>query len=495
MLENLFMGIGIAFTWDNLMYSFIGVFVGNLIGVLPGIGSLAAISMALPITYSIDPAGALMMLAGLYYGTTYGGATTSILLNLPGTPGHAVVCLEGHELTKQGRAGPALLMSMIASFIGATIGILLIMVSGPVLVKIAIGFGPTEYFALMLLGLMAAATVSTGTPLKSIAMVVMGLSLGVIGVDINTGVTRFTFSTPELTDGISMIAIAMGLFGITDVIASTNRFNDERSRQIRTVDMRSMKLKTGELRTSLTAMIRGSAIGSFFGVLPGTGGTVASFMSYAVEKKVSKNKSNFGKGAIEGVASPEAANSSTALTSFIPTLSLGIPGDVVMALMLGAMMIHNIQPGPTLITSHPDIFWGLVASFWVGNALLLILNIPLIGLWVRLLSIPYRIIYPAILLFICIGVYSANNSLYDVGVCLVIGIIGYVLTQLDFQPAPLLLGFVLGPLVEENFRRTLILSHGDMTVFITKPFSALCLSLVVLLFVWVGIRYIRRVKA
>lgn len=485
MLDNIIMGFETAFTLQNFFYSFVGVFIGNLIGVLPGIGALAAISMLLPITYGIDPAGALMMLAGLYYGTSYGGATTSILLNLPGTASHAVVCLEGHPMAKAGRAGPALLIAMLASFIGATIGILLMMLFAPALVEVAFQFGPAEYFSLMLLGLLAASTLTTGSPIKGVAMVAIGLLLGVVGTDVNSGVARFTFGVPDLQDGLALVAIAMGFFGVADVLANANRLGSGQTMSNKRINWRALRFEKGEFKNSLSSIGRGAGFGSFFGILPGTGGTIASFMSYALEKKVNKNRKNFGKGAIEGIAAPEAANSAGAQTAFIPTLSLGIPGDPVMALMLGAMMIHNIQPGPQLMTEHPTVFWGLIASFWIGNLLLLILNIPLIGMWVRLLTVPYRLIYPAVLLFICLGVYSANNNIFDVGVVLLVGVCGFLFSKMRFEPAPLLLGVVLGPMVEENFRRALLLSRGDMTVFVTRPISGACIAFALLIVSWV----------
>lgn len=478
MLDNILLGFSTALSLNNLMYSFIGVFIGNLIGVLPGIGALAAISMLLPVTYGLDPAGALMMLAGLYYGTSYGGATTTILLNLPGTPTHAVVCIDGHPMAKQGRAGSALLIAMISSFTGASIGIIMIMAFGPMLVELSFKFGPAEYFSLMLLGLLAASTLTTGAPLKGIAMVLVGLIMGVVGTDINTGVSRFTFGIPELQDGLVVVAVAMGLFGIADVLSHANQLGTGSAVSKSKIGWRAMRLGQGELKQSMPAIGRGAGIGAFFGILPGTGGSIASFMSYALEKKTSRDPSRFGKGAIEGVAGPESANSSAAQTAFIPTLSLGIPGDAVMALMLGAMMIHNIQPGPQLMADHPTVFWGLIASFWLGNLMLLFLNIPLVGMWVKLLSVPYRLIYPAVLFFICIGVYSANNNLFDVGIVLVIGLFGFLASRLGFEPAPLLLGFVLGPMMEENFRRALLLSRGEMTVFLTRPISAACMAVV-----------------
>ena len=476
-LNNLMGGFVIALSPNHLLYSFIGVFMGNLIGVLPGIGPLAAISMLLPVTYSLEPTGALMMLAGIYYGAQYGGATTSILLNLPGVASHAVTCLDGHPMAKKGKGGAALFMSMFASFIGATIGILLMMFFSPLLVDMAFKFGPAEYFAMMMLGLLAASTLAKGSPLKGIAMVVVGLVAGVIGTDVNSGVARFAFDVPELTDGIALVALAMGLFGISDILANANRIGTGNTVKESKITMRSLRLDKGEMKRSWMPILRGTGIGSFFGILPGTGSTIASFISYAVEKKVSKTPERFGHGAIEGVAGPEASNNAAAQTAFIPTMSLGIPGDAVMALMLGALMIHNIQPGPQMITEHPTIFWGLIASFWIGNLLLLVLNIPLIGMWVKLLTVPYRLIYPAVLFFICVGVYSTNNNMFDVGSVLVIGIFGYITMRLGFEPAPLLLGFVLGPMVEENFRRALLLSRGDMSVFVSRPISGTFMAL------------------
>ncbi len=489
MFDSIILGFSTALTLNNLMYSFIGVFIGNLIGVLPGIGALAAISMLLPVTYGLDPAGALMMLAGLYYGTSYGGAITSVLLNLPGTASHAVVCIDGNPMARQGRAGPALFAAMFASFLGATVGIIITKFFSPILVEVAFKFGPAEYFSLMLLGLLAASTLSTGSALKGVAMVLVGLILGVVGIDINTGVARFTFDIPELQDGLSLVALAMGLFGVADVLGSVNRLGIGASIIEAKLNMRTLWRGRSELKGTGGAIARGAGLGSFFGLLPGTGGTIASFMSYAAEKKLAKEPRRFGRGAIEGVAGPESANSSAAITAFIPTLTLGIPGDAVMALMLGALMIHNIQPGPQMMMEHPTVFWGLIASFWIGNFLLLVLNLPLIGMWVRMLTIPYRLIYPAVLFFICIGVYSANNNLFDVWIVLLVGIFGYLASRLGFEPAPLLLGFVLGPMVEENFRRALLLSRGDMSVFFTRPISGVCMTIAILMVV--GVAYKR----
>lgn len=491
-IDNVVLGFETALTLHNVLYSFIGVFIGNLIGVLPGIGAMAAISMLLPITYGLDPAGALMMLAGLYYGTSYGGAVTSILLNLPGTATHAVVCLDGNPMALQGRAAPALFSAMISSFIGATAGVVLMMVFSPLLVQLAFQFGPTEYFALMLLGLVAASSLTTGSPLKGIAMVLVGLILGVIGTDVSTGTARFTLGITELHEGLSLIALAMGLFGIADTLGSVNKIGVGTAISDKRITIREMWSGRSELKRTGGSIGRGLGLGSFFGLLPGTGGTLASFMSYALEKKVSKEPQRFGHGAIEGVAGPEAANSSAAITAFVPTLTLGIPGDAVMALMLGALMIHNIQPGPQLMVEHPTVFWGLIASFWIGNAILLILNIPLIRMWVKLLSVPYHLIYPAVLFFICIGVYSGDNNLFDIWIVLLVGVFGYLTMRLGFEPAPMLLAFVLGPMVEENFRRAMLISRGDLTTFVNRPISAVCLSVIVIMISWVAYKQARR---
>ncbi len=491
MIDNLILGITTAFSLHNLLYSLLGVFVGNLIGVLPGIGALAAISMLLPLTYTLPPAAALMMLAGIYYGTSFGGAATSILLNLPGTASHAVVCVDGNPMAKQGRAGSALFIAMFASFIGVLVGIVLMLFFSPLLTNIGFMFGPAEYFSLMALGLLAAATLATGSPIKGVASVIIGLAIGVIGTDVNSGVARFDFGIPELQDGIALVTLAMGLFGITDVLANAGKIGEGTIISKSKISGNSVRPAKGEIKQSMPAIGRGAAIGSALGILPGAGGTIASFMSYAFEKKVSKTPQRFGKGAIEGVAGPESANSSAAITAFIPTLTLGIPGDAVMALMLGAMMIQNIQPGPQMMVEHPELFWGLLISFGIGNLLLMVLNIPLIGMWVKLLSVPYRFIYPTVLFLICIGVYSTNNNIFDVTVVLVVGIFGYLLSRLKFQPAPLLLGFVLGPMVEENFRRALLLSRGDMSIFMTRPISGVCMTIIFLMIAFI---FYKRVK-
>lgn len=481
-LSSLMTGLQSAMAPVTLLYCFIGVLLGTLIGVLPGIGALATISLLLPITYHIPPTAAIVMLAGVYYGAQYGGSTASILLNLPGTPSSAVACMDGYPMAKQGRAGVALFMTTAASFVGAMLGLVVLIAFSPAIADLGLKFGPYEYFAMMLLGLIAASTLASGSPAKGIAMVVLGLILGMVGTDVNSGVPRFDFGVAELMDGINLVALAMGVFGISEVIASINkvRASDVKEK----ITMRSMMPTRKEMKDSALPMLRGTAIGGFFGALPGTGSSIASFMSYAVEKKVAKDPSRFGKGAIEGVTAPEAANNAAAQTAFVPTLSLGIPGDAVMALMLGALIIHGIQPGPMLMSEQPDLFWGLVVSFAIGNIMLVILNIPLIGVWVAILRIPYRVLYPAILVFIALGVYSVNNNTFDILMVAAIGAAGYAMSVLRFEAAPLLLGFILGPLMEEHLRRSLLLSRGDAMVFLERPISAGLLAAGAALLLW-----------
>ena len=483
LLGNLALGFETAFTPTNLFYCFVGVFLGTFIGVLPGIGSLAAVSMLLPISFYLDPTTALVALAGVYYGAEYGGSTAAILLKLPGTPSSAVSCLDGNPMAKQGRAGVALFTTTIASFFGGTFGIVVLIGFAPLLSSVALAIGPAEYFALMVLGLIAAAAVAQGSPVKGIAMVVLGLMLGCIGMDVETGVPRFTLGRPELFDGIGLVALAMGLFGAAEVIASINSVPGNGSRY--RIGLRSMVPTREDVRRSVKPMFRGASIGSFFGALPGTGQTIASFISYAVEKRASREPSRFGHGAIEGLAGPEAANNAASQTAFIPTLTIGIPGSATMALMLGALMIHGITPGPMMMVDHAPVFWGLVASFWIGNIMLLVLNIPLIGIWVKLLQVPYKFLYPGILCMICIGVYSVGNSVFDVGMVLAFGVLGYAMRLLDLEPAPLLIGFVLGPMMEENLRRAMLLARGDAMTVLQRPISAGLLILAMLLLMWV----------
>jgi putative tricarboxylic transport membrane protein len=482
LVANLALGFETAFSPTNLLYCFIGVFLGTFIGVLPGIGALAAVSMLLPVTFYLPATTALVMLAGVYYGAEYGGSIASILLNLPGTPSAAVTCLDGYPMAQQGRAGVALFMTTMASFIGAAFGIVALTAFAPLLVKVTLAFGPAEYFAVMLLGLLAASAVSQGAPIKGIAMVVLGLLLGCVGTDINSGAARFTMGYHPLLDGISLIALAMGLFGISEVIASINQTNGSVLKD--KITFRSMLPTRDDMRRSVMPTLRGTTVGSVFGTLPGTGQTIASFIAYAIEKRSSRTPERFGKGAVEGVMAPEAANNAAAQTAFIPTLTMGIPGSATMALMLGALMIHGITPGPGLMTEHPEIFWGLIASFWIGNIMLVMLNIPLIGMWVRLLKIPYHFLYPAIVVLICIGVYSINNNVFDVYLALFFGFVGYGMRLLGFEPAPLLIGFVLGPMMEENLRRAMLLARGDYLALFQRPISATLLTLAILLLVW-----------
>lgn len=481
-LNGLMLGLESALNPVTLLYCFIGVFLGTLIGVLPGIGALATISLLLPITYHIPPTAAIVMLAGVYYGAQYGGSTASILLNLPGTPSSAVACLDGYPMAKQGRAGVALFMTTIASFVGSMLGILALILFSPAIAELGLKFGAAEYFAMMLLGLIAASALASGSPAKGLSMVVLGLLLGTIGTDVNSGQARFDFGIPELMDGINLVALAMGVFGISEVISSINQVRGSEVKE--KITMRSMTPTRKDVKDSIMPMLRGTGIGSFFGALPGTGASIASFMSYAVEKKIAKDPSRFGNGAIEGITAPEAANNAAAQTAFVPTLSLGIPGDAVMALMLGALIIHGIQPGPMLMSQQPELFWGLIVSFGIGNIMLMVLNLPMIGLWVAILRIPYRVLFPAILVFISLGVYSVNNNTFDVLMVAVIGAMGYMLAVFKFEAAPLLLGFVLGPLMEENLRRALLLSRGDMMTFIERPISAGFLAFGAAILLW-----------
>ena len=494
---DLFALVASGFTWQMIFYCFVGVTLGTFIGVLPGIGPLATIAMLLPLTYHLDATSAVVMLAGIYYGSQYGGSTAAILLNLPGTAGSAVTCLDGYPMSKQGRAGPALFITTIASFIGGCVAIIVMMIFAPQLGRLALMLGAAEYFSMMLFGMMLSVALVDSGPLKGIAMVVIGILLGLMGTDVMSGQMRFAFGIPELYDGIALVIIAMGLFGVSEVIAN---IGSEASKALaqQKITLRSLMPSGAEMRASNGPMARGSVIGTIVGIIPGAGSTVAAFVSYAVEKQIAREPGRFGKGAIEGVAGPESANNASSQAEFIPTLTLGIPGGATMALILGALMIHGITPGPQLIVRNPEIFWGLIASFWIGNVLLLVLNIPLIGLWVAILKIPYRILYPAILVFMCFGVYSLKNSFADVILLLAFGLFGYILISLRFNPAPLLLGYVLGPKMEENFRRALLISGGDTNVFLTRPISATLLGLAALLLalsLWVHFRRKRRTPA
>ena len=476
-LTDLWHGFGVAFQPQNLMWCFVGVLFGNIVGVLPGMGVLAAISVLLPLTFAMKPVGAILMLAGIYYGAQYGGAICSILLNLPCHPPHAVTCLDGYPMTKQGKGATALGVTMLASFVGASFGIVEMIFFAPVLVGFALRFGPEDICSLMLLGLLAGSTLAKGSPIKGVSMTILGLVLGIVGSDPNSGEQRLTFGLPQLADGVEIVALALGLFGIAEFLKSVNNVPvlDVRGTKIR---LRDMRPSGPERRRAAPAMLRGTLIGSLCALIPGTGPTIASFVAYAAEKNLSRDKESFGRGEIRGVAAPEAATHSS------------VQGDFI--LLLGALIIQGIQPGPQLITEHPDIFWGLIASFWIGNILLVVMNVPLIGIWVRLLAIPYRYLYPSALFFICIGVYGVNNDLFMVWETLALGVAGYVLLQLGFHPAPVLLGFVLGPRLEENFRRAMLLSRGDLHVFVESPISATFLGIAVLLLAVQLIVHLRR---
>ncbi|ODT66424.1 MAG: hypothetical protein ABS75_26970 [Pelagibacterium sp. SCN 63-23] len=490
-IANLTLGLQTALSFENLIYAAVGCFLGTLIGVLPGLGPLTTISMLLPFTFGLSPIGALIMLAGIYYGAAYGGSTTAILVNLPGEASSVVTTIDGHQMAKQGRAGSALAAAAIGSFVAGTFGVLVLAVfSGPI-AQIAFSFGPAEYFALMFLGLIAAVSLTSGPLLKSLAMIVTGLLIGLVGMDVSSGVVRFAFGNVALWDGVDFIVISIGIFAFAEIVSTLER---HQTGEAQIAPIKSIMPTKDDIRRMTPSILRGSALGSFLGILPGAGVSLASFFAYSLEKKTSKYKHEFGHGAIEGVAGPESANNAASQTSFIPTLTLGIPGSATMALMLGAMVIHNIQPGPSVVTKNPDLFWGLIVSMWIGNLFLVILNLPLIGMWVRLLRIPYSMLFPAILMFCCIGVYASSYSLFDVYMVAGFGTAGYVLSKLKCEPAPLLLGFVLGPMVEEYFRRALVLSKGDFSVFVSRPISAVLLSLAIAMLVFAAMPKLRRTR-
>ena len=489
LLANLSLGFETAFTLQNLLYCFIGCVLGTLIGVLPGIGPVATIAMLLPATYALPPIAALIMLAGIYYGSQYGGSTTAILLNIPGETASVVTAIDGYQMARRGRGGVALFTAGMGSFFAGCVATLILAGFAAPLAEVAFKFGPAEYFSLMVLGLIGAVVLASGSLLKAIGMIILGLLMGLIGTDVNSGVARYTFDVPQLSDGIGFVSVAMGVFGFAEIMMNlekkgvTESFLNKVTTLIPTwTDVKRMA----------PAILRGTTIGSILGILPGGGAALAAFGAYSVEKKASKYSHEFGKGAIEGVAGPESANNAAAQTSFIPLLTLGIPPNAVMALMVGAMTIHNIQPGPQVMTSNPTLFWGLIASMWIGNVMLILLNLPLIGIWVKLLQIPYRYLYPAILVFCCIGVYTVNNSIMDVYITASFGIIGYLFFKLGCEPAPLLLGFVLGPMMEENFRRALLLSRGDFTTFVTRPLSLGLLIAAALLVVIVALPAVKK---
>jgi putative tricarboxylic transport membrane protein len=468
LLKNLALGFSVALTLNNIMYCFIGVLLGTLIGVLPGIGPIATISMLLPATFVLPPVSALIMLAGIYYGAQYGGSTTAILVNLPGEVSSVVTCLDGYQMARKGEAGKALGIAALASFFAGSVATVLIAGFAPPLAELALKFGPADYFSLMVLGLIAAVVLAHGSISKAIAMIILGLLIGLIGTDVNSGVARYSFGMPELIDGVGIGTIAMGTFGFSEIIRNLEHGE---KREVFTKSIKGLLPNWSDIKRSAWATIRGTALGSMLGILPGGGPVLGAFSAYTLEKKMSKTPELFGTGMMEGVAAPESANNAAAQTSFIPLLTLGIPSNPVMALMIGAMIIHGIQPGPQIMTAKPELFWGMIASMWVGNLLLVVLNLPLIGMWVKLLTVEYRYLYPAILIFCCIGVYSISNAAMDVLLAALFGFIGYTFIKLEVEPAPLLLGFVLGPMMEENLRRALLLSRGDPVVFFTRPIS------------------------
>ena len=476
LLMNLGLGFETAFTPVNMLYCFVGVLLGTLIGVLPGIGPTATIAMLLPITLSLSPVTALIMLAGIYYGAQYGGSTTAILVNLPGESSSAVTAIDGYQMARQGQAGHALAAAALGSFAAGTVATVFLAVLAPPLTRVALEFGPAEYFSLMVLALVTAVALAHGSIVKALAMVVLGLLLGMVGSDIFDGTPRFTMDFRELADGINFVAVAVGVFGIAEILRN---LENEHDREVFVARVGSLLPGREELKRIVMPITRGTLLGSVLGVLPGGGHILASFAAYTLEKRISKTPERFGKGMIEGVAAPEAANNAGAQTSFIPMLTLGIPSNSVMALMIGAMIIQGITPGPNVATEEPALFWGIIVSMWLGNLLLLILNLPLIGLWVRLLKVPYFILFPAILAFSAIGVYSINSNAFDLFAVALFGLLGYALVKCECEPAPLLLGFVLGPMLEEHLRRAMIISRGDPTVFVTRPLSLALLILAV----------------
>jgi putative tricarboxylic transport membrane protein len=477
LIQNLATGFSAAATLKNLGFAFLGCLLGTLIGVLPGIGPIPTIAMLLPITFGLDPLSSLVMLAGIFYGAQYGGSTTSILVNIPGEAGSIVTCIDGHEMAKQGRAGAALGVAALGSFFAGTVGTVFIAGFGPPLAAIAQQFNSPDYFSLMVLGLVTAVILAHGSALKAVGMVLIGLLLGLVGTDVNSGLTRYTFGISDIWDGIDFVPLVIGMFGIVEIIRNLEQTTLPRP-QLK-AKLRELWPSGKDFRDSWPAVLRGTALGSLLGILPGGGAVLASFASYTLEKKVARDPSRFGKGAIEGVAGPESANNAGAQTSFIPLLTLGLPSNAIMALMMGAMIIQGIQPGAAVMTKHPELFWGMVASMWIGNLMLVVINLPLIGIWVRLLSVPYRLLYPAILLFCVIGIYSTNTNVAQLVICAVFAAFGYILLRFGCEPAPLVLGFILGPLMEENLRRSLVISRGDPIVFIERPISATLLAITV----------------
>jgi TctA family transporter len=475
---SLALGFSTAATPTNLFYCFAGTLLGTAIGVLPGVGPIATIAMLLPITFNLDPTGAIIMLAGIYYGAQYGGSTTAILINLPGESSSVVTAIDGNAMARNGRAGAALAIAAIGSFVAGSLATILIAVFSPPLSRLAGSFGAAEYFSLMLLGLVAAITLAAGSVLKAAAMVVLGLLIGMIGTDVTSGTPRYSFGWSELADGIGFVALSVGVFACAEIVGQLAPGGEPR--ETRRLGRLNLLPTLAELRASFGPILRGTGLGSLLGVLPGGGSVLAAFSSYALEKRLARDPSRFGRGAIEGVAGPESANNAGAQTSFIPLLTLGVLSNAVMALMVGGLMIQGIAPGPDIIQKQPALFWGLIASMWIGNLMLVIINLPLVGLWVRLLRVPYRVIYPAILLFSALGIYTLNNTAFDLYLAAVCGFIGYLLVRLEFEMAPLILGFVIGPLLEEYLRRALLLSRGDLMTFVERPLSAALIAVAVL---------------
>jgi len=490
LLHNLAIGFGVALTLTNLWYAFVGCLLGTLIGVLPGIGPLATIAMLLPVTFTLNPTSALIMLAGIYYGAQYGGSTTAILVNIPGETSSAITTLDGYQMARQGRAGPALGIAAIGSFIAGSAATLVIAVAAPPLAEVALKFGPAEYFSLMVLGLVGAVVLAHGSVIKAIAMIILGLLFGLVGTDVNSGVARFSFGVSELTDGLGFVGIAMGMFGYGEIILNLEK--GQETEEVFTAKVGRLLPSWDEFKYCTPSIIRGTVLGSLLGILPGGGALLASFAAYAVEKKMTKDREKFGEGNIRGVAGPESANNAGAQTSFIPMLTLGIPSNAIMALMIGAMMIQGIAPGPQVMTERPQLFWGMIASMWVGNAMLVVLNLPLVGMWIKLLTIPYRILFPSILLFCTIGVYSVQNSAFDSVLTALFGLFGYICVKTESEPAPMLLGYILGPLMEENLRRAMLLSRGDPIVFFQRPISAVMLVLAILLLLIIILPNVRK---
>jgi TctA family transporter len=483
LLNNLALGFGVAFTMQNLAYAFGGALLGTLIGVLPGLGPVATIAMLLPSIYALDATPALIMLAGIYYGAQYGGSTTAILINVPGESSSVVTAIDGYQMARKGRAGSALAAAGLGSFFAGCVGTIIIAAFAPPLTEVAFKFGPAEYFSLMVLGLIGAVVLASGSLVKAIGMIVLGLLLGQINTDVISGVPRYSFDIAELTDGIGFVTIAMGVFGFGEIIANLGQPAEKR--EVFTKDVKGLWPTRDDFKLAWPAVLRGTALGSMLGILPGGGALLASFAAYTVEKKTKMKPGEvpFGQGNIRGVAGPESANNAGAQTSFIPMLTLGIPPNAVMALMVGAMTIKGIQPGPQVMTSNPELFWGLIASMWVGNAMLIVLNLPLIGIWIKLLTVPYRFLFPAIMTFCCIGLYTLNNNNFDVYMGAIFAVVGYLFYKLGCEPAPLLLGFILGPMMEENLRRALLLSRGDWSAFVTRPLSGALLLAALLMIV------------